>query len=167
MSAENNLSIQIPAETLSKVKANLKDCAELLKPYLIALTPDDRRDLPKMSDKTLPFVEKVLDYAGTNPEFAPAYLSVPELKIDMTAFGELASLLQLVEPLCDNLRDTQMLAGSDAYTAALAYYNSVKQAAKMNVPNAKTIQEELGKRFKGQGVVRNPTAPSSGTTAQG
>jgi hypothetical protein len=50
--------------------------------------------------------------------------------------------------MCDNLRDTQMLAGSDAYTAALAYYNSVKQAAKMNVPNAKTIQEELGKRFE-------------------
>ncbi len=32
------------------------------------------------------------------------------------------SLLQLVEPLYDNLRDTQMLAGSEAYTAALAYY---------------------------------------------
>jgi hypothetical protein len=79
----------------------------------------------------------------------------------------LMSLLQLAEPLCDNLRDTQMLAGSEAYTAALAYYNSVKQAAKMNVPNAKTIQEELGKRFKGQGVVRNPTVPSSGTAAQG
>lgn len=167
MSAENNISIQIPAETLSTVKANLKECAELLKPYLIALTPDDRQDLPKMSDKTLPFVEKVIDYIASNPEFAPAYLSVPELKIDMTAFGELASLLQLVEPLCDNLRDTQTLAGSEAYTAALAYYNSVKQAAKMNVPNAKTIQEELGKRFKGQGVARKPAAPSSGTTAQG
>jgi hypothetical protein len=167
MPAENNISIQIPAETLSKVKANLQECAELLKPYLIALTPEDRQNLPKMSDKTMPFVEKVLDYAATNPEFAPAYLSVPELKIDMAAFNDLMSLLQLAEPLCDNLRDTQMLAGSEAYTAALAYYNSVKQAAKMNVPNAKTIQEELGKRFKGQGVVRNPTAPSSGTAAQG
>lgn len=111
MSAENNISIQIPAETLSTVKANLKECAEFLKPYLIALTPDDRQDLPKMSDKTLPFVETVY-----------------------------------------NLRDTQTLAGNEAYAAALAYYNSVKQAAKMNVPNAKTIQEELGNRFKGQGV---------------
>ncbi|MGQ9806685.1 MAG: hypothetical protein ACUVRP_11505, partial [Chlorobiales bacterium] len=144
MSAENHISIQIPAETLSTVKANLKECAELLKPYLIALTPDDRQELPKMSDKTLPFVEKVIDYVASNPEFAPAYLSVPELKIDMTAFSDLASLLQLVEPLYDNLRDTQTLAGSEAYIAALAYYNSVKQAAKMNVPNAKTIQEELG-----------------------
>jgi hypothetical protein len=32
--------------------------------------------------------------------------------------------------------------------SALTYYNSVKQAAKTNVPNAKTIQEELAKRFK-------------------
>jgi hypothetical protein len=42
MPAGNNISIQIPAETLSKVKANLQECAELLNPYLIALTPDDR-----------------------------------------------------------------------------------------------------------------------------
>jgi hypothetical protein len=157
MPAENNISIQIPAETLSKVKANLQECAELLKPYLIALTPDDRQDLPKMSDKTLPFVEKVLDYVTSNPEFAPAYLSVPELKIDMAAFNELMSLLQLAEPLCDNLRDTQMLAGSEAYTAALAYYNSVKQAAKMNVPNAKTIFEDLSKRFERSPYKRRET----------
>jgi DNA mismatch repair ATPase MutL len=161
MSAENNISIQIPAETLSKVKANLKECAELLKPYLIALTPADRQDLPKMSDKTLPFVEKVFDYAGTNPEFAPAYLSIPELKTDLTAYKELADLSQLAEPLCDNLRDTQMLSGSEAYTAALAYYNSVKQAAKMNVPNAKTILEDLSKRFEGQGVVKKPKPPAT------
>lgn len=157
MSAENNISIQIPAETLSKVKANLKECADLLKPYLIALTPDDRQNLPKMSDKTQPFVEKVFDYTATNPEFAPAFVSVPELKVDLAAFSDLASLLQLAEPLCNNLRDTEMLAGSEAYTAALAYYNSVKQAARMNVPNAKTILEDLSKRFE-RGSYKRGTA---------
>jgi len=45
-----------------------------------------------------------------------------------------------------------MLAGSEAYVAALSFYNSVKQAAKLNVPEAKTIYEDLKKRFAGQGV---------------
>jgi len=50
--------------------------------------------------------------------------------------------------LCDNLPDTEMLSGSEAYVAALTYYNSVKQAAKMNVPSAKAIYEDLRKRFE-------------------
>ena len=157
---ENNISIQIPAETLAKVKANLTECTELLRPYLVALTADDRQNLPKMSDKTVPFVDKVLDYTGTNPEFAPPFVSIPELKTDMKAYEEMESLLQLAAPLCDNLRDTQMLAGSEAYTSALAYYNAVRQAAKMNVPNAKTILEDLSKRFERgsyrKGATENP-----------
>jgi hypothetical protein len=40
------------------------------------------------------------------------------------------------------------MSGSEAYTAALAYYNSVKQAAKMNVPNAKSIYKDLKQRFE-------------------
>jgi hypothetical protein len=43
-----------------------------------------------------------------------------------------------------------MLAGSEAYIAALAYYNSVKQAAKMNVPGARAIYDDLSKRFPGR-----------------
>jgi hypothetical protein len=31
--------------------------------------------------------------------------------------------------------------------AALSYFNSVKMAVKMNVPNAKVIYEDLSKRF--------------------
>jgi hypothetical protein len=40
-----------------------------------------------------------------------------------------------------------MMAGSEAYVSALSYYNSVKTAAKMNVPGAKIIFEDLSKRF--------------------
>ncbi len=46
------------------------------------------------------------------------------------------------------LSDTITLSGSEAYTAALAYYNSVKQAAKANVPNTQPVYEDLRKRFE-------------------
>jgi hypothetical protein len=39
---------------------------------------------------------------------------------------------------------------------ALSYYNSVKQAAKVNAPEAKAIYEDLRKRFEKQG--RKPSA---------
>jgi hypothetical protein len=148
MSAENVVSIQIPPQDLATVLAKLQEVSAILKPYLVALTPEDRQSLPKMSDKTQSFVEKALDYAKSNPEFAPAYMNVAELNIDMLAVYDLTSILQLLQPLCDNVNDTEMLSGSEAYVAALTYYNSVKQASKMNIPSANAIYEDLSKRFE-------------------
>jgi hypothetical protein len=100
-----------------------------------------------MSDGTEPFVAKVMDYAVSDPQFAPPYMDVPEMKKDFDAVSELLPLLRTVDQLEDNLSDTAMMAGSEAYVAALSYYNSVKMAAKMNVPGAKAIYDDLAKRF--------------------
>jgi hypothetical protein len=123
----------------------------VLKPYLVALTPAERQELPKMSDGTAPFVQKTLEYAQTNAGFVPAYIDVKELKIDFDAVEALAQIFRPVEQLYFNLNDTMTLSGSEAYVASLAFYNSVKQAAKINVPGAKAIAEDLRIRFAGQG----------------
>jgi hypothetical protein len=150
MPKENAVSIQIPAAELKKVLDAFKVIESVLRPYLIALTPEERKQLPKMSDKTVPFVEKTLDYAKTNPQFAPAYMSIPELKIDIEAVYTLTQIARPIDQLREGLGGTMMLAGSEAYIAALAYYNSVKQAAKMNVPGARAIYDDLSKRFPGR-----------------
>jgi hypothetical protein len=148
MSSDNRVSIQIPLADLTKVLEAIKVAEQLLKPYLISLSPDERKELPKMSDKTTPFVEKALEYAESNPEFAPPYMNVPELKIDLNAVYDLTKIFRAIAQLYDNISDTTMLSGSEAYVAALTYYNSIKQAAKLNVPGAKPIQEDLKKRFE-------------------
>ncbi|TAH19974.1 MAG: hypothetical protein EAZ08_07430 [Cytophagales bacterium] len=131
-------------EYLSKIQ-------EILKPYLIALSPEERRQLLKMGDKTVSFVEKTLDYVKSNPEFVPAYMNVLEFEKDATAVKNLVSMLNPITQIEQGVDDTEMLAGSEAYTAALIYYNSVKQAAKNNIPNAAAIYDDLSKRFDGQG----------------
>jgi hypothetical protein len=148
MSNENVVSIQIPKDDLKKVMQHLKEIDAILKPYLVALTPDERKTIAKMSDKTLPFVEKVMEYAEINPQFAPMFMNVSEMKIDLEAVAALNPILKLTDQLCDNLNDTVMLSGSEAYIASLAYYNTVKQGAKMNVPDAKAIYDDLSKRFE-------------------
>lgn len=50
--------------------------------------------------------------------------------------------------ICENVNDTEMISGSEAYVAALTYYNSVKAAAKRNVPSSKAISDDLKKRFE-------------------
>lgn len=146
--SENLVSIKISPADLTKILEAIKTIEQTLKPYLIALTPDQRRELPKMSDKTMPFVNKVLDYIGMKPQFAPTYLNIEELKIDLQAVADLTQIYRSIEQLYENLNDTITRAGSEAYVTSLAFYNSVKQAAKMNIPDAKTIFNDLKVRFE-------------------
>ena len=153
---ENRISIEIPPADLQAIKAALQQIQGLLAPHVIALTPEQRKTIPKMSDGTEPFVDKVMDYAVNNSEFLPAYVSLGELQKDWNATSGLMPLLRMVDQIQDTMSDTAMLAGSEAYKGALSYYNSVKQAAKMNAPDAKAIYEDLRKRFEKQG--RKPSS---------
>jgi len=145
---ENRISIEIPPADLQAIKAALQQVQGLLAPYVVALTPEQRKTIPKMSDGTEPFVDKVMDYAVNNSEFLPPFVSLGELEKDWNATSGLMPLLRMVDQIHDTMSDTAMLAGSEAYKGALSYYNSVKQAAKMNAPDAKAIYEDLRKRFE-------------------
>ena len=52
-------------------------------------------------------------------------------------------LLQITE----SLSDTMTLSGSEAYSAALMFYNSTKNATKSKIPKAETIYNDLAARF--------------------
>ena len=145
---DNKVNFIIPEEDVTKSIQKLNEVTALLKPYLIALTPEERRKIPKMSDKTLPFVEKNLEYCESAPQFAPPYMDREALAGDMKVTQQLTAVFRIVKALNDGLDDTIMEAGGESYINALNYYNSVKQAAKMNVPAAKSIYEDLKKRFE-------------------
>lgn len=148
---DNSISITIPPADLQAVKDMLATINGLLAPYLIALTPEDRRKLLKMGDGSEPLVSKVMDYAVSDPQFLPPFFQIAELKKDWEAVTALLPIFRTVQQLENNLSDTVMLTGSEAFEGSLSYYNSVKLGAKMNVPNAKTIYEDLSKRFEAQG----------------
>lgn len=147
MPEQNDVSIVIPPEVLTEVKDAVTLIRTKLEPYLVALTPDERKTLPKMSDKTVAFVEKVLGYTESTPDFAPPYMKVDEMKIDVKAVEDLNSILKPLQQIESNLDDTVMVCGSEAYVSGLSYYNSVKMAAKLDIPSAKSIYDDLKKRF--------------------
>lgn len=156
---DNKINFSIPDTVITEVTQKLNEVADALKPYLIALTPEERMSIPKMSDKTNPFVEKTLDYAQSDPQFAPPYMNVDELKNDMLVHGQLTPLARMVRQLDNGLDDTVMEAGGESYINALSYYNSVKQAAKMDVPGAKAIYDDLKKRFEKKSSPKETVEP--------
>ncbi|MCU0445192.1 MAG: hypothetical protein MUE85_09750 [Microscillaceae bacterium] len=147
---ENRISIALSAQDLAEIQTAIQTLQAKLQPLLIALDAGDKNALAKMKDKSVPFVEKVLQYAQTNPTFVPAYLNIVEMKKDFDAFTALNNILRPLTQISKNLDDTSVLCGSEAYTAALTYYNSVKQAAKMKVPGAQAIYDDLSVRFEAQ-----------------
>jgi len=147
MSTENIVNVRISDEDKTAIEGAIATLEEKLMPYLIALTPDQRREYPKVKDKTLPFVEKVSDYVDSTPEFVPGFMKVDEFKTDFAAYSMLIGMLRRLSQINTGLDDTVLMSGSEAYKAALSYYNSVKQGAKVNAPNAKKVYEELKKRF--------------------
>ena len=113
-----------------------------------------------MSDKTVPFVEKNLEYCGSAPQFLPLFMDCEALAADVKVTQQLTSLYRIVKGMSDGLDDTIMVAGSEAYINSLNYYNSVKQAAKNNKPVANSIYEDLSKRFeKTKKAKVTPTPP--------
>ena len=91
-----------------------------------------------MSDKTLPFVEKTIAYSASSPQFVPHYMNLAALTADHQTYDQLIPLFRVVKQLSNGLDDTTMQAGAACYTNALSYYNSVKQAACIDVPGGKS-----------------------------
>lgn len=160
MSADNLVSLEIPEAEIKQVQDALKIAVDILRKYLLALSPEQRRKMLKMGDGSEPFVEKVMDYVKSNPQFLPPVLSAVEMGKDWKVINQLLPILRTVEQLSSNLNDTIMEAGSELYKACLGYYKGVEIGAQMNYPGAKPIAEDLGKRFAGQGRRKKPPVDS-------
>jgi hypothetical protein len=57
----------IPSDVLEEVQGMIQEISGKLEPYVTALTPSERRKMPKMGQKSLNFVEKAEEYARQNP----------------------------------------------------------------------------------------------------
>jgi len=144
---DNRHSQAIPAVVLEQAQAKITEASGLLRPYLLALTPDERHDLPKMGPKTLNFVEKSHEYAHALQHLVPPYLDMSAFDSDFADAHGLWNLNNSLHRLAAEVLDTQTAAGSEAFQAALLFYNSVKVAANQDVLDAKTVCEELKLRF--------------------
>tara|TARA_R110001583_G_scaffold25217_4_gene91400 strand:- start:3420 stop:3896 length:477 start_codon:yes stop_codon:yes gene_type:complete len=147
MSVENKVKIVLTEEQKTAIAGGLKAIKDTLESVLISLTPSEKRALLKLGDKSISFVNKCLMYAEQKPEFVPSYIDKNEWEIDMQARNDLSPFNAEIQELNSLLLDTITLCGNEAFRQSLTYYNSVKQAAKDNIPGAKPIYEELKQQF--------------------
>ena len=127
-------------------------------PFLMDLTPEQRKSLPKMGAKSQAFVNKALEVATQNPDFLPRSFDLEEMKRDVELFQALYPVSLSLTQLQELVDDTVMAVGSDAYAAALMVYSFAKASGKGSGLDA--VAGEMGKRF----ARKSRKGQSEGTT---
>jgi hypothetical protein len=147
MPLQNQIAVSFTPEQLTQIRNAIQILNSVLRPQLIQLGPQSRQELAKMGDKSIGFVSKILEYARTNPDFAPRYFNIDDATTDFNAVTLLREFNNSLSTLAEMVQDTMTLSGSEAYAASLSFYSSVKSAAKDEQPGAKLIYDDLRARF--------------------
>jgi hypothetical protein len=114
-------------------------------PFLIDLSPEERRTLPKMGDRSRNFVSQALEVATQNEDILPRNFDVEEMHKDVALLTSLAPVMLSLTQLQELIEDTYMAIGSEAYTAALIVYQFARASGKGAALD--DVVDSLGKRF--------------------
>ena len=115
--------------------------------FSVSLTAEERMTLPKISVANKSFTEDAINALDNNAAIFPAYLNVGQMQNDLKLYQQLDELATILRQTLERIEDTRILAGSEAYVAALTVYKIVGAAAKAGIEGSETIYEQLRERF--------------------
>lgn len=165
MPNDNLISATLGAEDIQAIKDALAVVRGKL-PFLVSLSPQERREMVKMGEKSMGFDEKCTLYMGNHAEFVPGFVDPQEVARDRALRSQILEFSSLLNALTQNVDDTLMVVNQDIWMANLAYYQSVREAAKRGRPNAQTLYDDLRSRFPGN-ARSAATAPAAALPAAG
>jgi hypothetical protein len=128
-------------DEFNAIKTQLDDYAA----HLRAL---DRKRLNGVGIKKQGFIEHAYNYAITNPEFLPHYLTLAKFNEDNQYFINFRNLFDTCKQIQEIIWNITIQASDVVYTDALEFYASVREAAKRRVDAAETIFKDLEIFFK-------------------
>lgn len=144
----NKISLDITSAQKTAVNDATEALATATKPFAIQVDKEEVKALAKLGDGRIPFVEKVSQYAVTDPQFLPPFADVPEFNLDFKTFKDAREMIRPIRQIVDNVENVKMVSGSEAYQFSLNYYKNVQHQAKMGVPGAQTIYDDLRPLFE-------------------
>jgi hypothetical protein len=154
---ENRVSASLTQADQQAVLAAIQTIRQKL-PFLIDLTPDERRKLPKIGDTGHNFAAQALTVATQNPDILPRAFDVAEFQQDVDLMAALRPLVTALTQLQELLEDTYLEVGSEAYAAALAVYGYAKASNKGAALDS--LLEGMAQRFARK--TSKPAKPDAG-----
>jgi len=137
--SQNLLSLTFSETALAEIDAALNTLETHFAGFA-SLSPDQRRNILKMGDKTEAFCRQTMLLAAQNAQAIPPNLNMPEAQADMTSLDQ-----HRLRDLQARGDDTDMALGSDIYSFCLDAYASLKIAGKGAA--LETLRQAMAVRF--------------------
>jgi len=147
MNEKNLISINIQEEDANAISQAIGLIMEKLLPVLKTISPEEIRQLYKMGDKSMAFVVKAHEHCLSNPELIPQYVDINEFTLDIRAYEQLRQYYGPITQIHDMIYHSMLLAGTDAFANARAFYKSMRIGKSVNMPKAGSIYEDLSGRY--------------------
>lgn len=138
------ISVQLSDADQAAVMTAIDTIREKL-PFLVGLTPNERRTLAKLGDKSHAFVQKTAEFAQRHPDYLPRLFNLEEMQRDVELFEALSPILMALTHVQELVQDTHTIVGSEAYAAARVVYKSAK--ANGQGAGLDSLIDEMGQRF--------------------
>jgi len=138
----------VPQDIIDSLNTDFNSILELLDAFSQHLRALDRMRLNGVGIKKLGFIERAYELALENGEFLPHYLTLERFGTDIQYFMDFRSLTDLVTQIREKLWNITIQSADIAYTDALEFYASVREAAKRRVDAAESIHNALSPFFK-------------------
>src|SRR5918911_880177 len=102
---DNRISTTLSTNDQADVLAAIKTIRDKL-PFLLDLTPEERRSLPRMGDKSRAFVAQALTVAEQNADILPRSFDTAEMRKDVELMQALEPILLAVAQLHELIDDS-------------------------------------------------------------
>lgn len=153
----NKISAVMEDKVINDVNTKVDEIKSML-PFLLDLTPEERKALPKLGDKSLMFVTKALDLVKKDFSFMPGNFDIGEMEKDINLFAQMLRIRTEIGKLYEIIDDTVLEIGSEAYSAALVIYDNAKRNGK-NTVGMDGVLDELSRRFYKKTAQLKPEQP--------
>lgn len=143
----NKISAEIPREQEDQIIQAIDGLSNGLD-FLVDVDDETRLRMLLFSPLRQSFIDRILVHAENLPEVWPGYIELAEYKKDVMLAQSLYRVFATTNAFNKKLKDTLMVVQGEAYEIALAFYNSLKEAAKHRVPGAEAVAKELSFHFR-------------------
>ena len=148
---KDRIDITLTAEQSAGITAAIAGVGTAM-PFLISLTPADRKYMVKAGNASEGFIQGTLELARQNPDLVPALVDLAKLERDLALRDAMASAEAGLALLATKVGHTRRLANADLYEGCLDIYHELQRHGQDQGLDA--LLAPLRTRFK-----RKPVAP--------
>lgn len=147
MALDNLIQVSFSEEEQARIDAALSEIEAVLSGKVINLTPKQRQQHGRVAYEMETWVNKAYGHMQQSPQLVSSYIDMAEHSADLAAHQILNPRIGRMKTMLQSMDDTALLLGTDIYNNSIAFYRSLREAAKSNAPGATTIYADLKQQF--------------------